>query len=219
MKRFVQLIVAGMVFLVPLAGQWVFLEPTIGNYAPAQYARKFQFGINAGINLPAGFQVYGGLVVWSSSKETVSSDTLSIFQYFDAITRSNSVLLGMRENYRLGGSKYNLRIGVAYSIQTTATTSELLRYTNFAFDYRALGGTIMVETGLAIDGQNGGQLFLGIEYMMGELPYIEYAVEGRGTDLDSFNASRVEYGLAPLDDGFTMSGLIFKINYSITLGI
>lgn len=220
MKRITQLIVTTLVFLAPLYGQWVFVEPTLGNYAPDQYPRKQRFGFNAGINLPAGLQVYGGYSVWGSSKTTVSNGALSIFQYFDAGTRMTLVLLGVRENYRLAESKYNIRIGVAYSIETTVSTSEQLRFTDFAFNYSALGGsTVLLETGLAIDTENGGQLFLGIQYMMGEIPYYEYFGEGFLSDKESFNESRVEYGLAPLTDGFVVDGFIFKIGYSITLGI
>lgn len=219
MKRIPQLIVTTLVFLVPLYGQRVFVEPTIGKYAPDQYASKLRFGANAGINLPAGLQFYGGYSVWASSKTTASSDTSTGFKYFDADTRTTAALLGVRENYRLGESRYNIRIGIAYSYEMTATTTEQLRFTDFSFNYSAFGGVVFLETGLAIDTQNGGQLFLGIEYMMGEIPYASYAVQGMAGDKETINADREEYGLAPLTDGFVVDGFIFKISYAVTLGL
>lgn len=219
MKRIPQLIVTILIFLMPLYGQWIFVETTVGKYAPDQYASKLRFGASAGINLPAGLQVYGGYYVWGSSKTTISSDTSTGFQYFDADTRTATASLGVRENYRMGESIYNIRIGIAYSFEMTATTTEQLRFTNYSFNYSALGGVVFLETGLAIDTENGGQLFLGIEYMMGEIPYIIYAVQGVGGDKETMNADREEYGLAPLADGFVVDGFIIKISYSITLGL
>lgn len=219
MKNIVRFIIITMVAVAPLYGQRIFFEPTIGRYAPDQYANKMSFGANIGINLPAGIQLYGGYAVWNSTKITVLDDTTSAFNRMDSNTRISTALVGLRENINLGDSKYHIRFGVSYSSQTTIKTIESLRLTNFTYETLALGGIIQIETGLTMESPNGGQLFLGFEYKIGEVPYLQFAVEGFGSTLEELNASREDIGLGPLPDKFNVAGLGIKVSYSIKLGI
>lgn len=219
MKRITRLIVTTLVCLAPLYGQWVFVEPTIANYAPKDYSRDQRVGFNAGLNLPAGLQVFGGYSVWGGSKETISSDTTTGFKFFDSTTSMTFVSVGVRENFRLRDSKINIRIGITFGSGMTSRTNEHLRFTDLSFVYAALGSVVILETGLAIDTENGGQLFLGVEYTLGNLSYYEYTSIGFPADLKTINTDRAGYGLDPLTEIFVIDGFNFKISYSITLGI
>lgn len=218
MKSIARLIVIIIVVVAPLHGQWIFFEPTMGNYGTDQYPRNMSFGANAGINLPGGLQAYGGYAVWNSSKTTVSVDTASAFIYFDASTRMTTTLVGLREMIRFNDHNYYIRVGVAYSFETTINTSEQLRSTTFSYGTVGLGSTILLEAGLGIDTQNGGQLFLGAEYNLGKIPYFEYFFDSRAKTLEELNTKRTEMGIGPLEDFFDVSGLAFKISYTITVG-
>jgi hypothetical protein len=202
-------ITIGIMFTNVISAQSIFFEPEIGLYKPSdsdfEGDNSPRFGANVGLNLQNDFQVYGGYKMWVNEYDDVDD-------WGDPITLSsnaNWIILGGRKVVKLENNPMNLRFSGEFLIANFESEYDDQNYDDFDYTATGSGNGFAIEGGILFN-VGGLQLFAGVNYLMLEVEYEEFEIDG-----NTYSAN--ELGIGKEESTIEGNGPNFKVSVMFSL--